>query len=1071
VKVFLSKAIGRLSVKSKVTLLATALFLLALAVVSSIQLYHVKVEMLRLLGEQQHGFVARMADDVDQKLQTNLNAIAAAAAALSPRLVGSSEGLERWAQDRTVLHSLFSDIFVVSSKGSVLVDVPARGRRGLDVSEQENFRTTVASRKPYISKPFIGKALNQPIVTMSAPVLDRHGYVVAVVTGSINLLQPNFLGTLNDAKIGEGGSFSLVTRERLIITSRNKDRIMTQGPAVGVSPYFDRVVAGGEGSEEAINSRGLHAIFSYSQLEEVPWALVAALPIAEALAPVQHARQKILEVTLLIAFLVAPIIWYGVRRLFDPIQAALREGEAGLRRAQSIALLAHVVTGPDGGFESWSDTLPQLIGVAPERMPKSTREWLEILHPEDRAQFRRTSIGAGKSRKRADIEYRVRRGGRDWINVRQVMEPLEGRHDAGAHARWFNTIQDITAQKQAEIKIRSLNRVHAVLSGINSLIVRVHDRDELFREACRIAVDHGRFKMAWIGVVDRSAMKIVPIASAGAEAEFLTLIKDRFSLREDAPMGNTMSARAVREKTAFVSNEIREDSQVLYAKERVERGISSMAILPLLVSGDAVGVLALYAGEVGFFDDDEMKLLRELARDISFALEHIEKTEKLDYLAYYDALTGIANRSLFLERLEERLLAERGTQRKVAVTVIDIERLAAISDAFGRQAGEQLLQQVTDRLKRVRGDATRLARVGPECFAVLSAGVDNENDVARMTEHKLSACFELPFRIADQELRISARVGIALYPNDAEDAENLLRCAEAALKKARDSGERYLFFTAKMTERIAERLALESKLRQALEKDEFVLHYQPKVDLVSRDILSVEALIRWRSPELGLVPPMEFIPLLEETGLILEVGTWALQRAARDHSGWVQAGLRAPRVAVNVSPIQLRQRDFVGVVEQAIIEGVAPTGIDLEITENLIMGDIQGNIEKLTAIRALGVGIAIDDFGTGYSSLAYLAMLPVETLKIDRAFIVKMTEEPNASMLVQTMISLAHSLRLKVVAEGVETEEQAKLLRLLRCDQMQGYLFSRPLPAEELVALLPSLPHPKAAARASVTCA
>jgi diguanylate cyclase (GGDEF)-like protein len=496
-----------------------------------------------------------------------------------------------------------------------------------------------------------------------------------------------------------------------------------------------------------------------------------------------------------------------------------------------------------------------------------------------------------------------------------------------------------------------------------------------------------------------------------------------------------------------------------------------MAILPLLVSGDAVGVLALYAGEVGFFDGDEMKLLRELAGDISFALEHIEKTEKLDYLAYYDELTGIANRSLFLQRLEERLLAERGSERRVAVTVIDIERLAAINDAFGRQAGEQLLQQVADRLKRVRGDATRLARVGAECFAVLSAGVENENDVARMTEHKLGACFEQPFRIADQELRIPARVGIALYPNDAGDAENLLRCAEAALKKARDTGERYLFFTPNMTERIAERLSLENKLRRALEKDEFVLHYQPKVDLVSRDIKSVEALIRWRSPELGLVPPMEFIPLLEETGLILEVGTWALKRAARDHRGWVQAGLRAPRVAVNVSPLQLRQRDFVGVVEQAIIEGVAPTGIDLEITESLIMKDIQGNIEKLNAIRGLGVGIAIDDFGTGYSSLAYLAMLPVETLKIDRAFIVKMTQEPNASMLVQTMISLAHSLRLKVVAEGVETEEQANLLRLLRCDQMQGYLFSKPLPAEELVALLRTKPAAPGSGVASATFA
>jgi EAL domain-containing protein (putative c-di-GMP-specific phosphodiesterase class I) len=241
-----------------------------------------------------------------------------------------------------------------------------------------------------------------------------------------------------------------------------------------------------------------------------------------------------------------------------------------------------------------------------------------------------------------------------------------------------------------------------------------------------------------------------------------------------------------------------------------------------------------------------------------------------------------------------------------------------------------------------------------------------------------------------------------------------------------------------------------------MEKKEFVLHYQPKVDLKSRDIVGVEALIRWQSPELGLVPPGEFIPLLEETGLILQVGSWALTRAALDHRGWVERNLNAPRVAVNVSQIQLRQRDFVRVVQEAVADGVAPTGIDLEITESLVMQDVQANIEKLDAVRRLGMRIAIDDFGTGYSSLAYLARLPVETLKIDRAFISTMLQDPNSATLVQTMISLAHSLHLKVIAEGVETEEQAATLHALGCDEMQGYVFSKPLPLEQLTALLRS---------------
>jgi diguanylate cyclase (GGDEF)-like protein len=508
-----------------------------------------------------------------------------------------------------------------------------------------------------------------------------------------------------------------------------------------------------------------------------------------------------------------------------------------------------------------------------------------------------------------------------------------------------------------------------------------------------------------------------------------------------------------------ISNNVENDPQRLMRKELDERGIKSLAIIPLMVGGEAFGVLALYAAEIGAFDDEEMRLLLELAGDISFALEHIKKAEKLDYLAYYDELTGLANRTLFLERVGQKLLAAASSNREVAVFASDIERFRTINDALGRQVGDDLLRQIADRFRKAAGDESRLARIGADHFAVVSAEAQNEEQLARLTEARLNECFGPPFRIGGSEVRASAKVGIAVFPHDGADADTLLRNAEAAVKKAKASGERYLFYAQEMTERIAEKLSLESKLRQALEKEEFVLHYQPKVDLERRSIVGVEALIRWQSPELGLVPPLQFIPLLEETGLILQVGSWALRRAALEHRGWVELGLKPPRVAVNVSPIQLRQRDFVAVVEQAIIDGLAPTGIDLEITESLIMEDIEANIQKLNAVRSLGIKVAIDDFGTGYSSLGYLAKLPVQSLKIDRSFITAMHKDANAMTLVSTIVSLAHALRLKVVAEGVETEEQAKILRLLKCDEMQGYLFSKPLPVDGLIALLRKIPN------------
>jgi diguanylate cyclase len=622
---------------------------------------------------------------------------------------------------------------------------------------------------------------------------------------------------------------------------------------------------------------------------------------------------------------------------------------------------------------------------------------------------------------------------------------------AGRFTGYRGVATEITRRKEAEARIKRLNRVYAVLSSINALILRVRGRDELFRESCRMAVDAGGFRMAWIGIVDPVAMAVKPVAWQGADLEYIQRMP--VGLLDAGPQGRGLAGRAVREKAAISIDDMTQDPRVLLRDDARERGFRSLVMLPLIVRDEAVGVLALYAGEIGFFDHEEMKLLHELAGDIAFALDHIEKAEKLEYLAYYDPLTGLANRSLFLQRLGQKVLDAAAVQRKVAVWILDIERFRTINDAFGRQAGDKLLQDITTRMKALARDDTRMARIGGDQIAIMRDDMQSEEDLARFSERRIQDIFGEPYRVGDQDLRVSGRYGIALFPSDGGNAEALLQSAEAALKKAKVTGERYVFFAQEMTERIHEKLALESRLRQALEKEEFVLHYQPKVDAETRKVLGTEALIRWQSTE-GLVPPGKFIPLMEQTGMIREAGAWALRRAVLDHRHWLRMGIAAPRVAVNVSAIQLRQQDFVDTVKEAIAHGANPTGLDLEITESLVMEDVQGNIRKLKAVRDLGVNIAIDDFGTGYSSLAYLAKLPVQTLKIDRSFIVGMGSDPTTMMLIQTMITLAHSLRLKVVAEGVETEEQANMLRLLRCDELQGFLFSKPVPIEELTPLL-----------------
>ena len=418
---------------------------------------------------------------------------------------------------------------------------------------------------------------------------------------------------------------------------------------------------------------------------------------------------------------------------------------------------------------------------------------------------------------------------------------------------------------------------------------------------------------------------------------------------------------------------------------------------------------------------------------------------------HYDPLTGLPNALLFRERLARFLEVAAREGTGAAVAVVDLERFKIINDALGRGTGDDFLRQMARRLSR-NAASSLVARIDGVRFAVAWFTFDGAAAAPVEAEELLARCFDLPFAIGQQEFRLSGRIGVALFPEHGTVPEELFMHAESALKKAKATGERCLFFAPTMAERVAEKLALENQLRRALERDEFVLHYQPKIELERREVVGAEALIRWRSPDLGLVPPMEFIALLEETGLIVEVGAWALRRALLDQRAWAAAGVRVPRVAVNVSSIQFRQRNFVELVSAAV--GAGPAAIDLELTESHLMEDVEVNIDKLGRLRELGIGIAIDDFGTGYSSLAYLARLPVQVLKIDRIFVAKMLDDDEAMTLVQTIISLGRSLGLTVVAEGVESEAQADLLATLRCDQAQGYYFGRPLPADELAALL-----------------
>ncbi|HEY9199130.1 MAG TPA: EAL domain-containing protein [Gammaproteobacteria bacterium] len=732
-------------------------------------------------------------------------------------------------------------------------------------------------------------------------------------------------------------------------------------------------------------------------------------------------------------------------------QAALRESEERFRQlAENIRDVFFLIDAATESMLYVSPAYEEIWGESRAALYDKPAAWSDIIHPADR-QVIPKSPGERVLTGDVDVEYRIVRkdGSIRWINDR--IFPI--RDESGRLQRIAGVATDISFRKKAEERIERLNHIYAVLSGINTLIVHAYDRDELLREACWIAIHPGQFRLAWVGLVDPATHAIEPVAYAGGEGFSGPA---PLALNDIRPDDYDLVRQALRGRKPAVSNDVNKDRLSDTELEFLRgRGINSVAVVPLLLDDDAVGVLALYAAEIGTFDDEELRLLTELAGDISFALDYLAKGEKLHYLAFYDAQTGLPNRALFIERMSRQLTTAGRTGAKLALVVGDVKRFRLINESLGRQAGDTLLREVAERAKNAWPDSDSVAHISADCFAATLIDLKEETAAAHALEKAFKVVTGTPYMIGDNELNIAMTAGIAVFPADGANAETLLRNAEAALKQAKVTGAAYLFYQPSMNAKVVDILRLDNKLRKAMDNDEFVLYYQPKLDLASGAISGLEALIRWNDPDNGIVPPGKFIPLLEETGLILEVGAWAIRRALDDHLRWRLMGIQPPRIAVNVSAIQLRQTNFVDTVRHAISE-VQPErhGLDLEITESLIMEDIERNIGEIDELREMAVNIAIDDFGTGYSSLSYLARLPVQTLKIDRSFIATMMGNSDNMTIVSTIVSLAHSLNMKVIAEGVETKEQSRILKLMKCDEIQGYLFSRPMPFEQITALL-----------------
>ena len=492
------------------------------------------------------------------------------------------------------------------------------------------------------------------------------------------------------------------------------------------------------------------------------------------------------------------------------------------------------------------------------------------------------------------------------------------------------------------------------------------------------------------------------------------------------------------------------------ASQRAQATVSDHRQAAVEASGDSLRfqlVLGIFAFATAAVAGGTLVVkTRQLEQNIE---QRKQAESRIRYLAYHDALTDLPNRTLLEDRLATALAQAHRKGRMLALLYLDLDRFKRVNDTIGHALGDQVLQNVVERLSAIVREADTVARVGGDEFAILLPEISRVQDAVDVADRVLDGLRQ-PLAIEQRELHTTISMGIALYPDDAEEADTLLRSAAVAMYRTKEQGgDNYQLYAPAMNAPIADPLALESELRRALEREEFVLYYQPQVSTADWQIVGVEALVRWRHPERGLVLPADFIPMTEETGLIVSLGEWVLRTACAQAKAWQEAGLPPVRVAVNVSGRQFQLRTLVDVVGQVLREtSLDPRCLELEITESVAVQDVDFTSRMLGELREMGVQVAIDDFGSGHSSLNYLKRLPIDDVKIDQYFVRDVTTDPNDAAIVGSIIAMAHELNLKVVAEGVETEEQLAFLKARRCDVVQGSLFGEPVPADAVQQII-----------------
>ena len=617
---------------------------------------------------------------------------------------------------------------------------------------------------------------------------------------------------------------------------------------------------------------------------------------------------------------------------------------------------------------------------------------------------------------------------------------------------------------------RRVGRALRTLSAGNRTLLRASDEDQLLRDMCRVIVEVGGYRMAWIGYAEQDPDKTIrPMAHAGLEGG----LKDAPQFTwADTERGSTAGAIAIRSGQPFIGRHLLTDESMLafWREEAKKRGYGSASAFPLRVDGNVLGCLTIYAADPDAFDETEGNLLGEMADDLAFGIAALrtgasrrQAEETIQRMAFHDPVTGLPNRARLEEDLAAAIAAAREQRRSFALLVLDVDRFREINEVIGYGRGDRLLQGIGQRLQQTLNGGASLAHLGRDEFAALLPRADANQ--ASETAQRLLRTLEEPFDLSEFRVEVRASVGISLFPGHGTDPELLILRADAAVTQAKRSHSGFAVFRGDAESENLRRMGLVGDLRRAIETGQLLLCYQPKVDMRSGCLCGAEALVRWQHPDLGLVGPDRFIPLAEYTGLIQPLTHWVLNSALGQCYAWHETGQEMP-LAVNLSMPNLRDPRLPGRISGILTTwGARPDWLQIEVTEGSLMEDPEGTMEVLRRLSGMGIKLFVDDFGTGYASLRYLQKLPIDAIKIDKSFVLGMPTDEDSRVIVHSTIDMAHDLGLKVVAEGVETREIWERLAEMGCDVAQGNYISAPIPAAEFPEWWSRSPWPSPCAR------